>query len=321
VDTNAFFPVTAVTHGLSAEQTQAQIQLHVTDGGGAEIAGDLRLLAQEAGAYKFGWSARAPLAVGDRLNVVLTADPSASGAASVGGSFELSVVGPPAALPEPELVLTRWARYYQGTGEPLTCRWNPPCTSRDLSLSVPGALLERVSAQPSWLPPATNSFLAWRLRWWTTLESADGAPAEGGWNYWGFGQDPVVFGHLALPDRHCVTLQIEDLRSGETRRAETCAEPGPLERFATDTRLQECSEPPSAALTQAWCNLKGGTPPQCAELPAEQGAPGTNVVATSDPEADDSWGCQLGSSSSGGTLGGAAIAALALLGARRRRKT
>lgn len=111
VDTSGFFLVSAYVNELSPEQAQAQIVLHVSDGAGAEVPGDLRLLAERRGTYTFGWSAREPRALGERLNVALSVDPSASGAAGLGSSFELAVVAAPEVLPEPELALTRWNRY------------------------------------------------------------------------------------------------------------------------------------------------------------------------------------------------------------------
>lgn len=318
VATDGFFVLTAITNGISAQEAQSQLQVLVTDAAGAELAGDVRLVAEEDwGRYVFGWSARAPLAIGDRLNAALSADPSASGAASVGGSFELLVVGEPVALPQPELVLTHWARLYQGTGEPLTCRSAHSCTSA--SITVPSNVLDRLAVDVTWSPPESSSPVAWRLTWQEGAESADAG--ERSWNYYGFGRKYedhhlAVFPSGAGP--HCVSLAIEDLRSGETSRAEACAEPGPLEDYLTNTRLRECSEPPSAGLTRAWCNLNGGRPAQCAGLPAQESEPGTEVVAAS---AGDASGCLLGGASTGQALSGVpALAALTLLGARRRRK-
>src|SRR5262245_39878960 len=67
VDTNGFLLLHAFTHHLSAEQAQAQIVVRVTNAAGTELAGDLRLLDDRADPYTFGWSARTPLATGDRL--------------------------------------------------------------------------------------------------------------------------------------------------------------------------------------------------------------------------------------------------------------
>lgn len=282
--------------------------------------------AEGWGYHAFAWSARAPLTIGEHLNAVLSVDSSASGAAAVGGSFALALVSAPQPLPEPQLELSRWGIFYQGTGDPLTCRTDLRCGSlalpgQTVPVSVPGALEERLSAQVTWTPPVSSGFVAWRLRWQPEPAAAGGTAAEDGWYYWGFVRDPVALGRVNFPDRnelHSASLVIEDLRSGETKSAQACAEPGPPELFQTDTRLILCNEPPSAELTRAWCNLKGGSPPQCASLPPEENAPGTEVVT--EDGTDEASGCQLSGASSGQALAGAAIAAIALYTARRRRK-
>lgn len=188
--------------------------------------------------------------------------------------------------------------------------------------------------QASWTPPATATLVAWRLRWWAQPAAADTARAEGTASYFGSWPQLTELGSLVFPEdgeRHCATFVIEDLRSGAARRAETCAERGPLEGFRADSSLRLCREPPNAELTRPWCNLRRerslrcGTElesPEVAEVPAQDDAAGTIVVASPNrgDDADAASGCQLGGSGSGYALCGTVAAALALLGARRRRQ-
>jgi hypothetical protein len=324
VATDGFFQLGARTRGLSADQTLAQLRVRVLDAAGAEHEGDLQLLLETSdGFHLFGWTARAPFALGDRLSVVLSADPSTSGAADVGGTFALSVVEPPPQLSAPELVLGRWTRFYQGVGEDvLTCRSLYPCGGNP-SFSVPGRLVERMAVELSWVPPAHASPVAWQLHWQADQSSTG---PETAWMYWGHGEHaPKLIGSVVLPDineQHCVSLLIEDVRSGETRRSEVCAEPGPLEGFWSDTLLRQCPEPPSAELTRAWCNLRGGVSdePRCADVLTQESAPGSDVVASPDPGPRESSGCQLGGAGSAHTLAGTLLGSVALWLARRRRR-
>lgn len=110
-----------------------------------------------------------------------------------------------------------------------------------------------------WQLPEVASRVAWRAHLEASPSEPDArvledAPIEyfgGPPDAWTAGR--VVFAREAA--EHCVTLVVEDLRTGEARRYETCAATRPAERSATDTNLESCLEPPSEGLREAWCAL------------------------------------------------------------------
>ena len=336
VATDGFFTMRARGYGLSLEQAQSELRVRVTDSDGVEISGDLRLLGDPRD-YMFGWSAREPLPLGSRLNALLGVDASASDAGSsdagaidtgvVGGSYVLEVVGPPVPLPEPELRLGRWSRYYRGSGATVNCWSLDTCGSH--RLDVPESVSEDVAVEASWIPPQTSTGVAWRVR----MERSGSVNSESTADSWAFARQLTFRAAVpfsALEQRHCVRLSIEDLRNGEKRSTESCAEPGPLQGFGTDTLLQQCSEPPNEALTRAWCDLRPyNSPPVCTALRASENASdaegpdssdGDTAEVPTDNVVHDS-SCQMGASGGAGGLS-AVLSAAALCGlcrARRRR--
>jgi len=325
VASDGFFVIHGEGGGLSREQAQTELRVVVQAASGAEVAGDVSLLpSTPQGGYDFAWVARQPLEVGASLSAVLATEPTTSNS-DVGGRFRLDVEGAPTPLPTPELVFDSWHKFYHGTGELVRCRSVTGCTVAVKLVS--GNVVEQVSTALRWTPPAITGGVAWNVRVELGAEQwqADSLTHElrfyGEYPEQGYDLSPVVFPHAA--GRYCVTLVLEDVRTGQDQRTEACSEPGPLLSAWTDTELPSCSEPPSAELTPTWCELKGlPRPAQCAALLPQGEAPATDETIVRGPDlGDDSSppsGCQLGPGVSA-TPAVAALAGLALTWRRRSR--
>jgi hypothetical protein len=334
VATDGFFAIVAQGHGLSPEQAQAELRLVVSDAGGDEVIGDVSLLRTWAeGTYLLGWAAREPLAVGAQLSASLGTAPGSKVNANVGGQFALLVEGEPTPLPLPELAFAGWGKYYHGTGDSVLCATKPGTCNAGVTTSVPGSVVEQVSAVVRWTQPAQlTGGVAWSVRVELGPEQAEAGTVAISREFLVYEPDEAQAGYLGSvvfprrAERYCGTLVIEDLRTGRDRRAESCSAPGVLEEVATDTNLTLCKEPPTAALTPAWCGLHHAQPALCAEF-AAAGDPTTEVAPASGSNdelgadsATTSRGCELSVARSAAPSS-AALAGLVLGWLRRRRAT
>jgi hypothetical protein len=76
-------------------------------------------------------------------------------------------------LPEPELRLGGWYRYYLGSGATVPCTHLGSCGSATYTLAVPESVSEAIALGATWIPPQTKSGVAWRVR----IEAAGGLGA------------------------------------------------------------------------------------------------------------------------------------------------
>jgi len=334
VATDGFFVIDAEGSMLSVDDAAAGMQVVVSDASGATLEGETKLLLEKGdGWYLFGWSAKSPLPAGAQLTATLSGAPITSGAlGNVGGQFPLTVVGEPTALPEPSFAFSRWVDFYHLPADEqwLTCQ-STICGVAQ-TLRVPATLEKRVGVELTWQPPPVVGGVAWALRVEPSTTNPD-VNVNGAYAGDYLGDAPassaVSLGRALFPTeaaRYCVTLVLKDLRTGEEKRSEVCAEPEPATLAETDSSLGQCDEPPPA-LRDPWCALKAGTDKDCNVDPggiatdpvdnlagsggSQGGGPATNPVdrggSESTPPVDDarpnaasprtSKGCAIGSTS------------------------
>jgi hypothetical protein len=335
VATDGFFAISGEGNPLSLEQARAQLRVVVRDEDGLEVPGDISVLRSEPtrDSHLFGWVARQPLALGARLTVTLATEPATPGDRNVGGEFRLKVEGAATAPSAPVVKYEDWGTFYRGDGEvgSVQCMSSARCGPRP-TLSLPPRVTEHVAAQVHWMPPEVVGGVAWRVRVEPDAQQAVVSSAESTLDDTGAGQelfgkvetayrgvhvDDVIFQERA--DDYCVTVVLEDLRTGLEQRSELCAAPGPLQKYGTDTELAGCLEPPSAELTRAWCELSQSTLPECGAAGAEQAeTPADAGAAASEVDVRATAGCALGGAHAGAP-GVASLAGLAATWLLRRR--
>jgi hypothetical protein len=312
----------------------------VRDEAGVEVPGDLGVLASEPrstqDSHLFGWVARQPLAVGARLTATLATEPATLGDPNVGGEFRLTVEGPATAPSAPVVKYEDWGTFYRGEGEmgSVQCMSSTGCEPRPLSLPLPPRVIEQVIAQVHWMPPEVVGGVAWRVRVEPDAPQAVVSSAEPALPDTGAVQE--LFGRVETPYRgvhiddvifpergesYCVTVVLEDLRTGLEQRSPLCAAPGPFERkYGTDTALRGCDEPPTAELTRAWCELHHSARPECGAAGAEPPEAQTDAGAAAGAgDVRETTGCALGGARAG-TPAVASLAALAVAWLLRRRQ-
>jgi hypothetical protein len=345
VATDGFFVIDAEGNDLPVEAAQDGMSLVVSDEAGMAVAGETKLLIEkQAGWYLFAWRAAAPLQMGQKLTATLAATPlGTTDPTQVGGQFPLVVTGPPAPLPTPLLAFNAWNDFYHGEGALLSCKTDPlrfTCGG-PATVEVPEVFVKQASTQALWQLPPVTSGVAWQARLEASPDQPDAVLPGLSVEYLADTSEPVVdMGYLVFPTAaksYCATLVVKDLRNGDETRAETCAQPEGSEWASTDSKLAYCAEPPSLALTEAWCALQhppsaldacaaepGGTPSPTAgspRVPPQSGTggtgPGADPVAMATPSRTTS-ACQFGAA--GHTRGHALAFLLALVVAARKRR-
>lgn len=293
VATDGFFVIDAEGSMLSAETAGSSMQLVVTDGSGATIAGQTKLLLnKQDGWYLFGWSSSSPLAVGTQLRASLSAAPVVSTAAgNVGGEFALVVVGAPTPLPQPSFTFSSWTDYYVGEGPFLTCSSSPTTTCGVVAttIDVPATLTKRAMAEVTWQVPQVAEGVAWTVRLEASKAQPDANPQfTPPYEYLGSLSDSAltlgsILFQTSAPS-YCATLVLTDLRTGQEKRSETCSAPQPALSVQTDTRLAACDAPPSQTLRDVWCRLQPDptTEPACAPNAGNVGGSGGSSAGTGD---------------------------------------
>ena len=335
--TDGFFAIAGYVSRLTPEAALASLSVVVTDEGGDEVAGELSLLSSNdsSGEVVVGWTATVGLAAGTRLRMVASAPAVRDAAPEISLEVELIVVGEPTPLPKTSAAL-RWADFFRGVpGAMVSCETNPDSCGGH-SVDVPAAVEVRQTGIATWQVPPVESGVAWRAHLETSSADSDAEVLEAtGINFWG--QPPpekwevgrIVYS--ARASRHCATLVVEDLRSGETVHSELCDVTASTREVFTDTKVASCLETPNENLEEAWCRLRSvDDPSQCA--PGGAGATSTEGHATGgDTGGDDveapsaasasaprtSTGCQFGGSSS--PAAGLALLSLALTWLAKRR--
>lgn len=347
--TDGFFVISATGANLSIETAKAQVLVVVRDEAGAEVPGDVSVLADTSSdglnSFLFGWAARHPLAVGARFTATLALDPSSPFGADRGGEFPLIVDGEPTPLPAPEAIFDWWHKYYRGDGlvdggAPY-CLVNSPCGAA-YTVPLPPRVTERLATMIMWTPPPVVGHVAWAAR--VELRPGQGEllrrPAGEELFFGTLETSPRVTAGSPLfserAERYCVDLVIEDLRTGLEQRTELCSAPGPLMRPGTDSAIVQCAAPPSTPeLARVWCEVRSAardfeactasrpenlsTPPGDSATPPDTGAP-----AAADGARDSEGaivGCSLGPSRQGHLflVSLAGLAGAALLRRRHRR--
>jgi hypothetical protein len=269
VATDGFFVIDAQSHNLDVETAAAQLRVVVRDDAGTEVPGDVSVLRTQAyptfDSYLFGWVAREPLAVGVRLTATLATEPATVTGSTVGGEFALTVAGAPTAMSTPAATFDRWGSFYRGDGEVggAECPAPPGSGRCDQTLPLPPRVIEELATQVVWTPPEVAGGVAWRVRLDLGEQPGEAGPAK---EFFGRieASEPGLYLPIVrfreLSGRHCVSVVVEDLRTGLEQRSELCSEPAPLAgSFGSNTYLQQCPEPPSAELTPAWCDMNPGS--------------------------------------------------------------
>ncbi len=313
----------------------------VTDAEGEDVTGTLQVL--EGARQYLTWQATAPLGAGAKLKAVVTGA-LVPGKSAVPDEVELVVAGEPSSPLPAALAFGSWLDFAHGVGNQVQCvqtTWEP-CGSGISFLKEAEELLHAVEL--SWKAPAWPGYVlrevtveqtaeqrGLRSLPMRTLIDAASAPAD-------------ELGTFVFPKetvRYCATLAIRDLRTGKTEKFEKCAEPERGASTLRDSDLANCREPPTPALTEAWCGLHPESELEaCTKLgdnpPVEDEGDEPSVDEQEKPNEDDvrsppqptsaadgvgnnsSQGCQM----SPGSIGSSAGVAL-LLGAfalvRRRR--
>jgi len=299
------------------------------------------LKTKQEGQYLLGWAANDPLEVGAKLTASLRATSAVSGDPSnVGGQFPLVVVGVPTALPEPSFAFPTWFDFFAGEGAPVSCQSSAAAAgcAATPSVQVPGRAVKQTGAELLWQVVPSASGVAWAVRIEASpSQSTDVDVRQGVNEYLANDAEPsVALGKVIFPtpaDQYCVTLVLEDLRTQQETRAENCVKPQPPAHAETDSKLGLCDQPPTEALTEAWCRLKPATlgSSLCESLPGDgasgsAGAPaesggsaplGGSNASNAPPRSRTSKGCQLGAAK-GSPTSIALLLALALLVRQRR---
>jgi hypothetical protein len=333
VATDGFFVLDTNGYYLGTYHETANVSVTTLEG--VAVAGELKTFKGEINSF-LGWQASAPLAAGTKLKVVaeLSGIPEYS-VQPLPDQVELHVVGAPTPLTADGLALTSWFDFGHGVGDDVACTSNgSSCSSPTLMVKGAEEMLHAV--EPTWSGPKNaNGFLLWEAH-------IEAAPAP---EILGFSSTADLrrseqdrsLGQFAFPKdaaKYCLTLVVQDLRTGVEVKHEQCAEPGPSTKVVHGSALLACDRPPTPALAEAWCK---GHPES--QLPECTGKPPTDPMPTdptpTDPmpnvapqlgddvqnpnEAHTSSGCQIGFGSSGGSVAALFVSALALVGLRRRR--
>lgn len=344
--TDGFFVISATGANLSLETAKAQVLVVVRDDAGAEVPGDVSVLADNSSGassrFLFGWAARQPLPVGARFTATLALDPSSPHGGTRGGEFPLVVDGEPTPLPVPEATFDWWHKYYRGDGlvdgAAPSCLVNPVCAT-PYTVPLPPRVTERLATMIMWTPPPVVGHVAWAARVELRPGQGELLPRHVG--------EELFFGTLESSakvtagsplfseraERYCVDLVIEDLRTGLEQRSELCSAPGPLMQPSADSAILRCSAPPSAPeLARVWCEVNSAArdfeecPAPRAEnpttTPGDSATPPDAGAAIAAEGARDSeralLGCSLGASRQG-DLFLVSLAGLAGMGMLRRR--
>ncbi len=328
IATDGFFLIDAEGNDLSAARAEETMVVKVTDQGGAEVAGKLKLLKEHRpGWYLFAWTAQEPLAMGARLSVALQAEPAAS--VPVGGQFELVVAGPPTLATTASLSLTGWSDFYHAVGEPITCEIVPygaGCGGpQTVVASVPGGLIKQLAGQALWSLPPVVGDVAWEARLEASPEQPDAVvPLDAVTYLTNPEQTELGLGLIAFPtkaERYCVTFVVTDLRTQDEVRSEVCDEPEPADGATTDSSVTTCVSPPNEAVTEGWCAVRVDSElPVCLAVRSgstPSGGMTADAAADNDAAPRTSKGCEFGGSRAGT---GWTLALLALALSRRFRR-
>jgi hypothetical protein len=277
--------------------------------------------------------------VGSKLRATVAATFNAFGAPD---QAILAVVGAPAELATGALNVENWLDFGHGVGSSTTCMAYGGGCNGPQPISVPTAEQMLHAANYGWSPaPGATGFVAWEV----TVERASMAPPEMGLVspgpslFMGGPSAHLYLGTLPFPlatESYCVKYTVRDLRTDDSESTDFCSDLGASTETQRDYPLAQCNQPPSAELTQAWCELHpGSTFAQCVPptarptdpqdpMPRE---PRDDVISQAEPSDDDmamgsrtSSGCQMTASASRHTSFGLFVAATALGGLLRRRR-
>lgn len=337
VATDAFFLIDSYSF---APPDPSNIDVAVTTLEGVVVAGTVKVLQPSNGQPFYSWSASEPLAVGTQLEATVAPTFSGFGAPD---QAVLEVVGAPSELAVGILNADKWLDYGHGVGPTVTCKGlEAPCAS-PRELSLPGAEQMLHAASYSWSPAAAiRAFVAWEI----TLERAGATAADTGLTapsasvFFGDRDERLQLGTLPYPlgtSKYCAKYTVRDLRTDSSESGELCSPVGTSSETLRDYPLAECSHPPSAELTEAWCKLHpGSTFAECVPFdptakpiendpmpqdppnePDPQAEPSDDAMAAS---SGTSSGCQLSASASRPSGLALLLAATALSAALRRRR-
>lgn len=333
------------TDGFIVLRTQqlfdaADVSVVVTDEQGKPVAGAVKSVQDGNGGAHLTWSAEKALPIGAKIKVAVGLT-QGNVAATATDTAELEVVGEPTQLAADGLAFGDWLDFGHGVGDQVTCSTRS-CYAQ--SLMVPSAEEVLHAVRAKWAgPTSVNGYVLWEVK----LDLADEQKAI----QYPLAQvasttlpEPLEVGVVPFPlatKKYCATLLVKDLRTGKEMRSEHCEDmPGKSTGTERDYPLVQCGEPPSPALTEAWCKLHPeSTLPVCTGImdrvdpvPIEGVAGGTSDAgdgATKPPVkmpvAEDgehtSSGCSvaLGRRTGGGLAFALGFVAAALSFARRRR--
>ena len=274
VATDGFFLLE--TYGYSLSVLLPSTTVSVTTLDGQAVPGKLEVFTGTSQPF-LAWSADAPLSDGATLRAVVTG--GVAGAPVFPDQVELHVSGAPAELAGTALAFGDWVDFRHGVGDPVMCTSTPVST-----LTIPSAEEQLVAAHTSYRAPQdVKSYVLWEVRVAPDVRVTEPLP-----------QFALVIhpstlslplGLLVFPKdsaKHCATLVVKDLRTGESRESRECTTPGSTTELVRDFALEACSAPPSAALTRAWCELHpestlqactGKAPPQTEPIPTDPQEP------------------------------------------------
>jgi MYXO-CTERM domain-containing protein len=343
--TDGFLPLRGLYTGLSVEEALASINLIVTDETGKKLPGSIKAFGGP-NRQVFGWTATEPLAIGQHLTAFVSVASMFDPLSNLTQTYALQVVGPPEALPEPSAVFYGWTDTYKGVGPMALCQvavsscGGPTMREVSSNFEATGHAVELFSKV------APQSGVAWEI----SLASPAGSPESTSYSSYpvvvtSAYEGAQVFGEIAFTlttAEVCAVVITKDLRTGAEVRGDVCGVPQPAVRIKTDgLSLSACSEPPSAAARDLWCEARKKDSQSCdlpaanpneptvpAANPSEPTVPGPVVSDPMNADASDSdrgpatsKGCQLGGSGSPGSGGAWALslAALGVAAARRRR--
>jgi hypothetical protein len=280
VGTDGFVLLEATFTGHDEEGEPAEIEVTASDQVGP-VAGRLELLRSVTRPGRpvvnyWGWQADEPLPVG---SIVQLSFGISNGLWPISDTVELEVVGEPAALPTPSAALGEWVDYRRGAGELVECTIDldfGSCGDPEAeTILVPEGEVRHWANDTLWQVPEIQGMVAWAAHAELSGPLDDAVTVEdevvvvGGVDVGDVDAGMVVFPSDA--EEYCVVLVVEDLRTGEEVRSEpVCGDPEqaigsgvPIfaPRLFHDHRLDQCTQPPTAASKDLWCAYHPEDPP------------------------------------------------------------
>ena len=289
VGTDGFFVVYVDANELDSDLLVDALTIEVTSQGGSAVAGSARLLkvsGDDSGRYSalVGWEADGPLAAAQNFEVNV----SAAGAdGPLTASTTLAVRDETVELAVPELVFSRWSNLTRDSGPRLTCAANS-CAST----SSFGSELQVIHVGTYKLEQLLPVMVAWNV----SLTPIEGKGVFADATLWGEVTEwetflsTSAFRGIAFTDprpEYCVSVKVEDLRTGASLEEEHCAVPTDVVDELADS-ISQCSSVDDK-YRERWCRANGG---DCSPLTGTSGAAagGSSGVGAEPPREEDGEG-------------------------------